>query len=342
MRASGGPRGRSRHPGRIRRTLTVLVLLGAAGAVLTGPLPSPDLRETAQVAADEAAAVITLPASGTDLSRLRPAVPLGYATAEQRARAAAEQAAADGAFLAARAEEQARVEAQQRAEQEARAAAQAAAARPQARPSASASPSAAAPGPALPLGVDPAGSSQVVTVVAPSAGSTTATLTAWERGTGGWTAVLGPVPARVGAAGVGRASETTSRTPAGTFSLTEAFGRLGDPGTALPYRVIDAADWWVSDVGSPLYNQPARCAAGTCPFDESAGENLWAQGASYGHAVVIDYNRGGTPGAGSAFFLHVSNGAATAGCVAIDGGSLARLLRWLDPAAAPVIAIGVG
>ena len=57
---------------------------------------------------------------------------------------------------------------------------------------------------------------------------------------------------------------------------------------------------------------------------------------------MIDYNRGGTPGAGSAFFLHVSNAAPTAGCVAIDGGSLAALLRWLDPGASPRIAIGVG
>jgi L,D-peptidoglycan transpeptidase YkuD (ErfK/YbiS/YcfS/YnhG family) len=64
--------------------------------------------------------------------------------------------------------------------------------------------------------------------------------------------------------------------------------------------------------------------------------------AAYQHAVVLDYNRGGTPGAGSAFFLHVSTGAPTAGCVAIDAGNLVALLRWLDPAARPLIAIGVG
>ena len=58
--------------------------------------------------------------------------------------------------------------------------------------------------------------------------------------------------------------------------------------------------------------------------------------------MVIDYNRGGTPGAGSAFFLHVSNGAPTAGCVAIPAGSLEALLTWLDPGARPLIAIGVG
>jgi L,D-peptidoglycan transpeptidase YkuD (ErfK/YbiS/YcfS/YnhG family) len=185
-------------------------------------------------------------------------------------------------------------------------------------------------------------STQVVTVAAPSAGSTTAQLTAWQLGPNGWTVALGPVPARLGSAGVGAASEQSTRTPAGTFSLTEAFGRTGNPGTALPYRVVDGSDWWVSDVNSPLYNRYARCAPGTCPFNERAGENLFAAGPVYDNAVVIDYNRGGTPGAGSAFFLHITNGAATAGCVAVDRGSLTALMRWLDPSRAPLIAIGVG
>lgn len=203
-------------------------------------------------------------------------------------------------------------------------------------------PPAAVPAPPrLPLDVEPPGS-QVVTVVAPSSGATTAELTAWQLGPAGWTAVLGPVRARIGAAGVGTASESTTRTPAGTFTLTEAFGRAADPGTALPYRTVDGDDWWVSDVASPRYNQYAECAPGTCDFAEAASEDLTATGAVYDHAVVIDYNRAGRPGAGSAFFLHVANGAPTAGCVAIDRGSLVGLLRWLDPGASPVIAIGVG
>jgi L,D-peptidoglycan transpeptidase YkuD (ErfK/YbiS/YcfS/YnhG family) len=105
---------------------------------------------------------------------------------------------------------------------------------------------------------------------------------------------------------------------------------------------VDGDDWWVSDVTSPRYNRYAECAPTTCDFDEGVSENLLAAGAVYDHAVVIDYNRGGTPGAGSAFFLHVSNGAATAGCVAVDAGSLVTMLRWLDPGSRPLIAIGVG
>jgi L,D-peptidoglycan transpeptidase YkuD (ErfK/YbiS/YcfS/YnhG family) len=180
-------------------------------------------------------------------------------------------------------------------------------------------------------------------VVARSSRSTTATVTAWQKGADGWTAVIGPVTARIGAAGVGVASEQTSRTPAGVFSLTEAFGRLADPGTALPYRVIDPGAWWVSDAASPLYNRFQECARASCPFDTSAGEHLLDAGASYDRAVVIDYNRSPVvAGAGSAFFLHVTNGAATAGCVAIPETSLVAIMRWLQPSARPLISIGVG
>ncbi|MFQ1003875.1 L,D-transpeptidase family protein [Modestobacter sp. SSW1-42] len=194
----------------------------------------------------------------------------------------------------------------------------------------------------FPMAVSPGDSTQVVTVAAPSAGSTTGRLAAWELTPVGWTRVLGPVTAWLGSSGIGVASEGSTRTPAGTYTLTEAFGRSGNPGTALPYRVIDQHDWWVSDVASPLYNRHTRCAPGTCSFRESAGENLWQQGWVYDLAVVLDHNRQGTPGAGSAFFLHVTNGAPTAGCVAIARDDLAALMRWLRPTARPLVSIGVG
>jgi L,D-peptidoglycan transpeptidase YkuD (ErfK/YbiS/YcfS/YnhG family) len=182
---------------------------------------------------------------------------------------------------------------------------------------------------------------QVITVVAASKSSTTATLTAWTRQGNGWRADIGPITANVGSAGVGAASETTSRTPAGVFGLTEAFGIAGNNGTKLPYFQVDDSDWWVSDTASAAYNTHVRCAAGSCTFNEKAGERLAAAGSVYNHAVVINYNRGPiTPGAGSAFFLHVSNGRATAGCVSVPSAQLDAIMRWLDPGQRPVINIG--
>lgn len=183
---------------------------------------------------------------------------------------------------------------------------------------------------------------QVVTVVADGPDATVATLTAWQRAGAGWRAVVGPVSAFVGSQGIGQASETTSHTPAGVWTLTEGFGNLANDGTRLPYRQVDTSDWWVSDVNSPLYNTHYRCAPGSCPFNEAAGEDLGKAGHVYDHAVVIDYNRKPVvPGAGSAFFLHVSGGKPTAGCVSIPAPDLQTVMAWLDPAQHPVIDIGV-
>ncbi|NBH08395.1 L,D-transpeptidase family protein [Amycolatopsis sp. SID8362] len=180
---------------------------------------------------------------------------------------------------------------------------------------------------------------QRITVRAGSAGATTAVLTAWQRTGGEWTKAYGPVPAQIGKNGVGQASEATARTPAGVWPLTEAFG-TEPAATRLPYREVTTSDWWVSDVKSPHYNTHFTCAPGTCPFDEAAGENLGEAGPVYANAVVIGYNRSPVvPGAGSAFFLHVTSGKPTAGCVAIPGADLTALLRWLDPARHPVIEI---
>jgi L,D-peptidoglycan transpeptidase YkuD (ErfK/YbiS/YcfS/YnhG family) len=313
---------------RTGRALRVLAVLGVTVVALGLGAPRSPAIPVAATASPAAPAANSVTAAEFDLTLLRPELPRGYGTVAARA---AEAAAAAAAVAAAQAAAEARTVA--------------------ARPTASVGRTSAAPSPAprdlpvpsgLPLGVDPGSSEQVVTVVAASSRATSALLTAWQLGPTGWTAVVGPVTARIGSSGVGRASEGSTRTPAGVFTLTEAFGRRVNPGTTLPYLVVDGDDWWVSDVDSPRYNRYAECVPGTCDFDERAGENLAAAGPVYDYAAVIDYNRGGARGAGSAFFLHVSNGGATAGCVAVDAPDLTTLLRWLTPASRPLIAIGVG
>ena len=196
--------------------------------------------------------------------------------------------------------------------------------------------------PATALHGIPATTSQVVLVTAPIATSTTAMIEAWQRTGNGWKPVVGPVLAHIGADGIGHASESTSRTPAGLFSLTQTFGRAANPGTRQPWFHVTSNDWWVSDVHSPAYNTHQTCAVGSCLFNEAAGENLDQAGAVYDYAAVIDYNRWpARPGAGSAFFLHVTNGRPTAGCVATDRPTMIAILRWLDPRQHPMISLGV-
>lgn len=202
-------------------------------------------------------------------------------------------------------------------------------------------------GPGLPPGVaePPAGTGQLVTVLASGASATTAVLRAWQRDPDGtWRAIRGPVRVRVGTDGVGKASERTRRTPVGTFTLDQAFGRAANPGTKVPYRRVGNQDWWVSDPRSPAYNTYRHCAPGRCPFDEGAGENLGRSGPSYDHVLVIGYNTARpVAGAGSAFFLHVDAGVPSAGCVVAPRAEVVALLRWLDPARRrPRITIGTG
>jgi L,D-peptidoglycan transpeptidase YkuD (ErfK/YbiS/YcfS/YnhG family) len=187
------------------------------------------------------------------------------------------------------------------------------------------------------------GPRQVVTVSADSSLSTTATLEAWQMRGGQFVRVRGPVEVFVGQDGVGLASERRSRTPRGLFPLTEAFGRAKDPGAQVPYVRVGLSHWWVSDVKSRHYNSMRICSPGArCGFRQSKSEQLGDIDA-YRYAVVMDYNRDPViAGRGSAFFLHVSEGKPTQGCISMPAPDMKWLVRWLDPAAAPVISVNVG
>ena len=204
----------------------------------------------------------------------------------------------------------------------------------------------AAPGQALPLSADPASATQVITVVASGTSSTTAVLRRWTKSAGGWLPVGPAVTAHVGADGLStQPSETRSATPIGSFTLTQAFGHDANPGTALPYFQTTPADWWISQPGS-LYNTHQNCS-GSCPFTQGdPNEHLYYETPFYNYAMVIDYNTpnagGVRQGAGSAFFLHVTDGNPTAGCVSIPASDLVATLQWLQPADHPRILIGIG
>ena len=138
----------------------------------------------------------------------------------------------------------------------------------------------------------------------------------------------------------------TGTTPSGTFTLTEAFGIAANPGARLPYHQVGGDDWWVQDNNSRYYNQMRRGSLGgfdtSLPeSDVNGSERLITHEKAYRYAVVIDFNRWpAVPYRGAGIFLHVDTGRATAGCVSVSASAMVTLLRWLDPAKAPRIAIG--
>jgi L,D-peptidoglycan transpeptidase YkuD (ErfK/YbiS/YcfS/YnhG family) len=181
---------------------------------------------------------------------------------------------------------------------------------------------------------------QVITVQAASALSQTAVLRTWTLTPGGHYVQVFPADlANVGVNGVRPTKEGLGRTPVGVFTLTEAFGNQPNNGTRLPYTHVGIDDWWDEDPASSHYNR--LVVDNVSPGGNS--ENLYDAGEAYAHAVVINYNMNPVvKGAGSGFFLHVSMGVPTEGCVSIPLGDLDRVMRWLDPSAHPVISIGVG
>jgi L,D-peptidoglycan transpeptidase YkuD (ErfK/YbiS/YcfS/YnhG family) len=203
-------------------------------------------------------------------------------------------------------------------------------------------------GPASRAGAVATTAGQVVTVSAPSATSTYATVEAWARQADGRYKRVAYFPsARIGAQGMGSTSESLSRTPTGRYRLTQPFGIKPNPGVSTSYFQVDRNDVWTGSTGTVI-NRHERCAPGTCPASYGDIERLSNFPGSYDYGVFIGYNApapygtGAVPGKGSAFFLHVKNSSATAGCVAVSATQMVWLLRWFRSAANPIIAIGVG
>jgi L,D-peptidoglycan transpeptidase YkuD (ErfK/YbiS/YcfS/YnhG family) len=103
------------------------------------------------------------------------------------------------------------------------------------------------------------------------------------------------------------------------------------------YRRVHPYDVWDDDPSSPLYNEWVDERRGN-PGESPEPMDLTP---AYDYGAVIAYNTTRTPEAGSAIFLHVGTGSATAGCVSLPRGELLEVLRWLNPARSPLIDMGV-
>ena len=171
-------------------------------------------------------------------------------------------------------------------------------------------------------------------------GGSAAKIDVWQKGPSGWQPVEGGVgiPAFVGSAGMApKAKDTVPATPMGVYSLDFAFGTEPNPGGGLKYYQTTPYYWWSAD--GPTYNTMQVCKQADCPFNTSPAsgtENLYIP--AYAHAIVMGVNKERIPGNGGAFFVHTSNGAPTAGCVALDDATLVNIIKWLNPGAVIAIA----
>lgn len=175
-------------------------------------------------------------------------------------------------------------------------------------------------------------------------------VTLWRKKADGHWVEVGHTAARFGYNGLsGNRVEGDGTTPTGVFALRRAFGRLANPGTKLAWSHVDSTSWWNENSLSSRYNtwQPS-CPPSVC-WDSSrahASEHLIQHLPQYNYAAVVEFNTGSTKirppnrPSGSGIFLHVHGTGYTAGCISVGQAQLASILRSLDPAANPHIAIG--
>jgi L,D-peptidoglycan transpeptidase YkuD (ErfK/YbiS/YcfS/YnhG family) len=169
---------------------------------------------------------------------------------------------------------------------------------------------------------------QVVVVTGRGANSAVSTAVVYERTAAGWRAGT-PWPAHNALRGWSRDHHAGDlRSPVGVFTLSDAGGRLADPGTKLPYD-----------------HSPRGFSLGGAGFD---GESL---AGAFDYVVAIDYNRGRglSPldwtrplgnGKGGGIWFHVDHGGPTHGCVSLSRAHMKQLLDTLDPARHPVVVMG--
>jgi L,D-peptidoglycan transpeptidase YkuD (ErfK/YbiS/YcfS/YnhG family) len=189
----------------------------------------------------------------------------------------------------------------------------------------------------------PATAQQLVTVEAKVARTTYAELRTWRRVDGCWVAASGPHTARLGKNGLSaNRREGDGTTPTGTYRIGRTmYGNEANPGVRFRYRRLRCGDWWNEDPSSPTYNSFQHVACGTKPPFGGGSEGMWQQPRPYPYLAVVEYNmRPVVPGRGSGIFLHAQTGGPTIGCISLRKDQLRAVLRWLRPAAAPVIAIG--
>jgi L,D-peptidoglycan transpeptidase YkuD (ErfK/YbiS/YcfS/YnhG family) len=172
---------------------------------------------------------------------------------------------------------------------------------------------------------------------------TKTTIYAMEKRGDDWQMAFDPLDAVIGRNGftpVGEKREGDGKTPSGIYPLKMAFGYDEIVKTKMPYRQTLADDLWVDDPNADDYNHWAKKQETRAASYEimKRDDNL------YKYGIVIEYNTNPViKGNGSAIFLHIwkGEGIPTAGCVAVSEENIIKILEWLDPAASPLIIMGI-
>lgn len=159
---------------------------------------------------------------------------------------------------------------------------------------------------------------------------TTAYISMHQKGEDGtWTQILS-TPGFVGKNGLcldEEHKEGCGQTPVGVYHFNKAFGIAPDPGCAYPYIQVDEYTYWSGDP-ERQYNEMIDIRdLPDLVMDDS--EHIVDYEYQYQYCLNISFNEEGTPGRGSAIFLHCFGPQKpwTGGCVAIPENIMLLVMR---------------
>ncbi len=170
-------------------------------------------------------------------------------------------------------------------------------------------------------------------------GQTTATVSLHEKDADGvWRQIMS-TPGYIGKYGLGKTREGDGMSPVGTFSFNCAFGIAEDPGCAIPYRQVNDDDYWSGDQREGHHYNEMVSIKDLPDLDLGDSEHIADYVNEYQYCLNISYNAEGTPGLGSAIFLHCFGPIKpyTGGCVAIPKDKMITVMRAVRPDCVVVI-----
>lgn len=170
-------------------------------------------------------------------------------------------------------------------------------------------------------------------VVVAGVGETTAWISLHERDAAGNWQELMTTPGFIGKNGLGKTKEGDAKTPVGVFGFTAAFGIAPDPGCAIPYKQVDSNIYWSGDPRPGMKYNEMVDIRDLPDLDTKESEHIIAYNPYYTYCLNIGYNAEGTPGRGSAIFLHCFGleKPYTGGCVSIPENKMRFLMETVRP-----------
>ena len=181
---------------------------------------------------------------------------------------------------------------------------------------------------------------QLFVVAAMGMDKTTAYITMHQKDAdGNWKQILS-TPGFVGKNGLcadADHKEGCAQTPIGVYHFNKAFGIAPDPGCALPYIQVDENTYWSGDPDRQYNEMVDIREVPDLVMDDS--EHIVDYEYQYQYCLNISFNEEGTPGRGSAIFLHCFGPAKpyTGGCVAVPENIMRMIMRQVSPECAVII-----